>query len=878
MKKFLLITSLFFNAALFAAGTAIVVRAHPYLTRGLEKEALIGMYFATEWNSAKMGDFSVCFRCVDCSPSDITNIEVWKMPKEVAYAFCENQAIKLEAKVSENVSGNTKIVRFSDFPTVQNYPIYTINSEKNRFTSDYIWITAKINSDIVAKAKIYTDIVESQISVSGDCEVTNGVASSPHRVFPYYYKSGAYFRADRVTDKECKPLQDETKKRLESLNDLILINDLEPVYDAATGKFSTTWNTRKKTDGTIRNNSASMAYVKSLCKENHPSAMVRIGLTKNDTKMTMNGETAHPLAFAVSTPKYRAQLIAEIVKIMEETGVDGLDVDWEYPGVNSGSFTTNATWERDWHNYGLFLRDLAAVFFDHGWVLSMCTNLGWTMPSDATMSSNRTKFMGVLHVPDYIDSMAYGDPTLNAAPLVMQKAVKAITDCGVPKRRIVVGQAMYAYEVQNPGWDSVVEWLKEAYPDAEVNYQQRRWDADLVWKHRQATKADGTLVSTEKETFEGPSSYHAKIAWCREHDMGGAMSWGYYTDVVWEDEHLMSLGRHHAKSLPMIANLPATPNKEGAIYLIETEQDWNWLAKHQNVQAKLTKDITFSCDPMMIFDWTGKLDGQNHTLTIPKDVWVAHETSSGLFKWIRGGSVKNLTINLGGRVITRASRWNDINVEKDSEESTCQDDVYVGVLAAEVRASSTIENVTINIKEGAEVQGVYRTGGLAGNVYAPDTAKLVITNCTVSAKGTVHNLNINSSETVISLSDDAEVSSLVGHVQRPPNVSAITIYITNAFVINPDNSVSMLDSSDKLVAASSNQVDAYLLNCAVDDLPTKKAAFKLSITINDAGKPVVSAPEGYNGTLKILGAVDLTGPWSEDFSDDVKFFKAELNL
>lgn len=875
MKRILLITSLFFNAALFAAGTATVVRAHPYLTRGLEKESLIGMYFNTEWNSAKMGDFSVRFRCEKCSPSDISDIEVWKMPNEVAYSFCEKQAIKLEAKIVENVSGNVKIVQFSDFPTIQDDPICTINPERSRLSSDYVWITAKINPDIAVEAKIYTDIVESSISVSGDCEVVNGVAKAPHRVFPYYYKSGAYFRQDKVSGTSCAPLEDETSARLKSLNDIILINDLEPVYNAETKTISTTWDKR-------RNNTAGVKYVQGLRDAYHPEAMVRIGLTKGEP---IAENSRYPLSLAIETEEGRSSLVNQIVSLMSELKVDGLDIDWEYPGMKSvwnaehtklvADFDSVETWKKDWHNYGLLMRDLSAAFFDHGWVLSMCTNLGYLMPSYTAniMPSEevRQNYYAVLHVPDYIDSMAYGDKDINASPLVMQKAIKVITECGVKNRRIVVGQAIYSFEHGNRGWDWDVKRLMEQEPYKSDIF--RRYDTDVVY-----VTETGASEAT-KNVFEGPSSYHAKIAWCRENDMGGAMSWGYYTDINWDGSvanttlktGLMSLGRHHAKSLPMIANLPVAPKKEGDIYLVETEQDWNWLATHQNVQAQLTEDITFSCDPMMIADWTGKLDGQNHTLTIPNDVWIVHEASSGLFKWIRGGTVKNLIINLEGRVITRASRWNDIMVEKGSNDSSCSNDVYVGVLAAEVRASSTLENVTINIKDCAEVQGIYRTGALAGNVFASTGVTLNIKNCRICNKGLVRNLNINTSETVLSLDANAKVDSLVGHVQHPFGAN---IYFTDVFAINPDKTISIVNSSDSIEKLE----DAFIVEYYVENYVLNghnKADFKLSIQIDDAGKPIVTAPEGFNGTIKILGAETLDGEWSEN-NPDAKFFKAEL--
>lgn len=884
MKKLLLITSLFFYAALFAAGTATVVRAHPYLTRGLEKESLIGLRFDNSYGG-KCSDLTFRFEFTNCSKSDISNIELWRQPFENCYAFYAPKATKIADGITIDDEGYAVVSEMTEWI----YPCVG-----NRTDSDYLWLTAKINPDISTAAEIRVSLDNTTLKL-GENEYTvikaSGDTIAPHRVFPYYYKSGAYFRADRVTESSCAPLEDATDERLKSLNDIILINDLEPVYDASSDSFSTTWNTRKNNNGTDRDNTAGVKYVQGLRNDKHSQAMVRIGLTKNDTKMTMNGETAHPLAFAVSTPKYRAQLIAEIVKIMEETDVDGLDVDWEYPGVNSSIFTNAATWERDWHNYGLFLRDLAAVFFDHGWVLSMCTNLGWTMPSDTTMSSNRTKFMGVLHVPDYIDSMAYGqndhkDRNGNidylrphASPQVMKDAIKAITDCGVPNRRIVVGQAIYAYEVQNPGWNSVVNWLKEAYHDTEANYQQRRWDADLVWMHREVTRADGTKVSTEKETFEGPSSYHAKVAWCREHDMGGAMSWGYYTDVAWEGEDLMSLGRHHAKSLPMIAKKTyPTPEKVGNVYKLKSESDWCWLRDHNDVSAEFDNDITLNHDPLIITQWKGTLDGNGHKLIIPEDVWLCYEDNAALINTLNG-TIKNLTIDLYGRVVSRASRWNDTTCDVNANTLTSTDHL-VAVLACEARWGANIENVKVIVHNGAEVQGPVMTGGLVAKVEVAGGNTAKITNSTIINDGLIHSIAYNTAEKAIPLEAVPKVGSIAANTVLTGETTKIVI--ANNLVEAKSEPLfgiraAGMTASGNALYADGTALNAYLLNCPVGKLDTAKAEFKLSITIDDAGKPVVSVPEGFNGTLKLLGAADLTGPWSEN-NPDAKFFKAELGL
>lgn len=80
------------------------------------------------------------------------------------------------------------------------------------------------------------------------------------------------------------------------------------------------------------------------------------------------------------------------------------------------------------------------------------------------------------------------------------------------------------------------------------------------------------------------------------------------------------------------------------------------------------------------------------------------------------------------------------------------------------------------------------------------------------------------------------------------------------------------DVTDPTVA----QEAAFLLNCDNTDAAVlaAKEAFKLSIAIGTDGQPIVTYPEGYNGTVKLYGATVL-GDWHLRAQGDT-FFKATL--
>ena len=75
-------------------------------------------------------------------------------------------------------------------------------------------------------------------------------------------------------------------------------------------------------------------------------------------------------------------------------------------------------------------------------------------------------------------------------------------------------------------------------------------------------------------------------------------------------------------------------------------------------------------------------------------------------------------------------------------------------------------------------------------------------------------------------------------------------------------------------------VDAFLLNCAPDEVTAEKAAFKLNITF-DGDTVTVTGPDGktYNAKVQLKGSNDLS-TWTdvESASKSYQFFKAELAL
>ncbi len=270
----------------------------------------------------------------------------------------------------------------------------------------------------------------------------------------------------------------------------------------------------------------------------------------------------------------RAAFVQSCIQAMHDLGADGMDVDFEYCVTDQQ--------HRDFAGFMGALKD-AFMAKGKGWELSMAVTPYHNLPKNAALAT-----------VDSINVMAYDGP-LNAPYSRMSNFFQNLHSLGVPDRRIVMGQAIYGgYGIQ-PGWNSIVDLSDYTGYDCDV-----------------ATR-NGT-----RHTFTGPTTYRGKVRQCLEWDLGGIMSWGYYSDVNWNN--LQSLGRHQAQVIrPRTAwDWPEPPLVDG-VRELSTEGHWHWFADHAQTvaHARLIADITLTQDPRPIPTFSGTLDGGGHTLTLP---------------------------------------------------------------------------------------------------------------------------------------------------------------------------------------------------------------------------------------------------------------------
>jgi chitinase len=249
------------------------------------------------------------------------------------------------------------------------------------------------------------------------------------------------------------------------------------------------------------------------------------------------------------TKQSRSVFIQSVVDFLKLYKLDGLDIDWEYPGmVGAGNHFRSV----DKQNYTLLLKELRARFTQEG--DSLHRHLLLTI---ATGSSDEfldhTEMGEVQKYVDTVNLMAYDyyEPgsdkkTGHHAPLFTNpsdpkkisadESVRLYEKAGVPAEKIVLGVPFYGHV-----WGGVPDRNHGLFqpgkpiPDGYAQYSAitstmlgkgytRYWDpiASAPYLYNAANR---NFVS-----YEDSESLQAKCKYILEHRLGGVMFWDYTGD------------------------------------------------------------------------------------------------------------------------------------------------------------------------------------------------------------------------------------------------------------------------------------------------------------------------------------------------------------
>ena len=251
----------------------------------------------------------------------------------------------------------------------------------------------------------------------------------------------------------------------------------------------------------------------------------------------------------VLTPASRARFIDSVIVFLRRYQLDGLDIDWEYPGLVGAG---NKFRPEDKANFTALLRELRERFDrEQG---SMHRRLLLSIAAAGSEEYLSHTEMGVdARYLDTVNLMAYdyyepddGGVTANHAPLYTDPAdpkkvsadasVRAMEAAGVPPAKIVLGVPFYGHvwgkvDAANHGLFQSGGPVPNTYAGYDVIASKmlghgftRYWD--------DAAKAPYLYNAALHEfvSYEDPESLALKCAYVRKQGLGGVMFWEYFSD------------------------------------------------------------------------------------------------------------------------------------------------------------------------------------------------------------------------------------------------------------------------------------------------------------------------------------------------------------
>lgn len=249
------------------------------------------------------------------------------------------------------------------------------------------------------------------------------------------------------------------------------------------------------------------------------------------------------------TSQSRRIFIDSVMDFLSRYDLDGLDIDWEYPGLVGSGHPFRS---EDGHNFTLLLKELRERFDKE----TEKTHRTLYLTIAAGASSDYLEHTEMKKVQKYVDTvnlMAYdyvepgSDPlTGHHSPLFTNPAdvrnfssdasVRAFEEAGVPADKILLGVPFYGHV-----WGNVPDvnhgYLQpgKAVPNAYAGFGAitanmlnqgyvRYWDPIASAPY---------LYNSDKHIFvsyEDPQSLAAKCRYVLDHKLGGVMFWDYAGD------------------------------------------------------------------------------------------------------------------------------------------------------------------------------------------------------------------------------------------------------------------------------------------------------------------------------------------------------------
>lgn len=238
--------------------------------------------------------------------------------------------------------------------------------------------------------------------------------------------------------------------------------------------------------------------------------------------MVSFGGNPSTLSLAMRNDSLRAAVVEKCVDIISSYGLDGIDVDWEFPGRGENSLSE----KEDVANFVKLLTDFRNALGPDKVITIACAGSGYgvDMKAMAEVLSQFNVMCYDMGTPPSHHSALYHSERVGW--IDADGSVQRFLEGGVPPSKIVLGMPFYG---RGTGpFDDFTEWRDIEIPaGATVEFDSVAmvpWIADST----------GMMILT----YDTPESLAIKCAYIKEKDLAGAMYWR-----IEEDDSLQTLSR-----------------------------------------------------------------------------------------------------------------------------------------------------------------------------------------------------------------------------------------------------------------------------------------------------------------------------------------------
>lgn len=238
-----------------------------------------------------------------------------------------------------------------------------------------------------------------------------------------------------------------------------------------------------------------------------------VDLKKQNSKLkvllSIGGWGSGNFSEMAASDSLRGKFAQACLDIVEAYGIDGIDIDWEYPTVAAAGISASPD---DTGNFTLLMRDLRNVLGKDR-LLTLAT----------PASAKHFDFKAFLQYVDFVNIMAYDMavvPNHHAAMhsadttmMTVERSVDAHLAAGVPADQLVLGLPFYGKGTLKKPRESSIEKVKA---DSALTEQ---WNDE--GQYALLTDSLGTVVYT----FDNARSLAVKCQYALERGLRGAMYW-----------------------------------------------------------------------------------------------------------------------------------------------------------------------------------------------------------------------------------------------------------------------------------------------------------------------------------------------------------------